>query len=101
MPSGGRESDGQTGQVQDDFVPAKQGSHPRQKVGHQRRVIVGHPHGYRRNPPVHLETKKIRRMLLDPFRRPNEEHVIRMDRLVEKRAKTTDQDDPNHDAGMR
>ncbi|MGB8369494.1 MAG: hypothetical protein WCF71_09420 [Verrucomicrobiia bacterium] len=48
-----------------------------------------------------LKTKKVRRMLLNPFRRPNEERVIRMDGLVDKRAKTHNQDEPNHDAGMR
>ena len=40
-------------------------------------------------------------MLLDPFRRPNEKHVIRMNGLVKERAKTDHQDEPNHNPGMR
>jgi hypothetical protein len=39
--------------------------------------------------------------MLNPFPRPNEEHIIHMDGLVDKRPQTHDQKKTDYDAGMR
>jgi hypothetical protein len=40
-------------------------------------------------------------MMLDPFPCPNEERIIHMDGLVDKRTQTHDQNETDYGAGMR
>ena len=47
-------------------------------------------------PPVWLAAKKVHRMLLNPLPRPNEENVIGVDGLVDKRAQANNEDNSNH-----
>ena len=47
-----------------------------------------------------LTSKEVDRMRLNPMPRPDEEQVIHMDRLVDKRAQTHQQDDPDYNEGM-
>ena len=74
--------------MQHSFPPAQHCRHRRKQIGDGGGITVLNRHGNRPAHPVDLETIKISRVVLDMFGGPQEEDIVNMDGLVQKRPLT-------------
>ena len=72
--------------MQGDLTPAQEGCGGGQVVAGQRWILGDFPHRHREAIPVHLEPIGIARMGLDLTGSPQEQRIIYVERLAEKRA---------------